>query len=125
MNITHILQEFGSRNGRPDLALTSGGSVDFALDDLPITLQEVGEELLMLSGFPWPFLDGHRLEAILKSCEQRAARPDEPGLQVGTRGEASELWLIVALRWPTDAVSASQLDRGVQRLRRFRQDWHP
>jgi hypothetical protein len=123
LNITHTLQEFGTRHGHPNLTLTSGGSVDLALDDLPLTLQEVGEELLMLSGFPCPFLDGQRLVAILKSCEQRSARAEEPGLQVGTRGEASDIWLIAGLRWPVNSVSAAALERGAQSLRRFREDW--
>lgn len=125
MNITHTLREFGARHGRGDLSLPAGGSVDLLIDDMPLTLQEVGEELLMLTAFPSPFLEGQRLAAILKSCEQRAARPDEPGVQVGTRGEASDLWLISALRWPAASLSAAQLERGAQILFRFRQDWRP
>ena len=125
MNITHTLREFGARHGRQDLALPAGGSVDLSIDDMPLTLQEVGEEMLMLTGFPFPFLEGQRLAAILKSCEQRAARPDEPGVQVGTRGEASDLWLIAALRWSATSLSAAQLERGAQSLLRFRQDWRP
>ncbi len=125
MNITHTLQEFGARHGRPDLTLIAGGSVDLTVDDLPLTLQEIGEDLLMLSGFPYPFLEGQRLVSILKSCEQRSARADEPGLQVGTRGEASDTWLIAAVRWPVATVSATDLERGALSLRRFRQDWRP
>lgn len=123
MNISHTLQEFGAHHGQPGLTLPAGGSADLMIGDLPLTLREQGEELLMLSGFPSPFLEGQRFLAILKSCEQRSARPDEPGLQVGARGEASETWLIAALRWPIDSVSAAQLDRGVQTLLRFREDW--
>lgn len=123
MNITHAIQEFGARYGHAGLHLPAGGAVNLDIQDLPLTLHERGEALLMLSGFPTPFLEAQRLVAILKSCEQRATRPDEPGLQIGTRGQASDLWLIAALRWPAASLSAAQLDQGVHVLRRFRQEW--
>jgi len=122
LNITHALNEFGARYGRPGLTLNAGGSVDLSIDGMPFTLQEHLESVLMLTGFPSPFLDAERLIAMLKSCEQRTTRPDEPGLQIGTRGQAGELWLIAGLRWPAATLSASQLDRGLQALSRFRRD---
>lgn len=122
MNITHALQEFGRRNGQSGLTLSAGGSVDLLIDGVPVTLHEHVDSVLMLTGFPSPFLDTERLIAILKACEQRAARPDEPPLQIGTRGQAGELWLIAGLRWPAATLSASQLDQGLQALSRFRRD---
>ncbi len=125
MNITHALKEFGGLHGRPDLHLPAGSSISLDLPDLPLTIEENGDELLLLTGFAAPFLATERLIAMLKSCEQRAARPDERGLQIGTRGQASELWVIAALRWPAQQVSAAQLQQGAMQLRRFRESWAP
>ena len=123
MNITHALQEFGNLNGRPGLHLSAGASVAIDLPDLPLTLEDNGEELLLMTGFPAPFLATERLLAMLQACEQRAARPDEPGLQLGLRGKASDIWVIAALRWPALHVSATHLQRGATQLRRFREAW--
>ncbi len=123
MNITHALREFGARHGQEHLSLPAGGSVSIDLPDLPLTIEESGETVLMLTGFPAPFLEAQRMIAMLQRCEQRNARPDEPALQLGTRGKMSDLWVIAVLRWPQASVSAQQLEQGAGQLHRFLKEW--
>ena len=123
MNLTNVIQEFGARHGQPGASLAAGASTQVSVDGITLSFQASDTELLAVTVFAAPFLEPARLLAMLQSLDARRLRPDGIPIQLASKGSASELKLVAALRWPAATVSAAQIDQGAGALHRFRKEW--
>lgn len=110
MGAAYALSEFGASLGLGPLVLPAQGVLNMQLaPGQTLSLESSGQELLMYTTLHVPHLDSARLLAVLQSCDVRRRAPHDPCLQVGQRGEGADTQLTLLVRWPLEALQASQL----------------
>ena len=124
MSLAYALSEFGATLGVGRLELPPQGHVSLQLPcGDRMTLEEVGQEVLLYQVIALPHLDAARSLALLQSSNLRRRPPHELTVQVGLRGEGADAQVVLLLRFDAQGLQASMLQAGLDLLERCRRDW--
>lgn len=124
MSLSHALSEFGASLGVGRLELPAQGHVSLQLPcGDRLTLEEVGQELLLYQVIDFPHLDAARCMVLLQASNLRRRPAHEPGVQIGLRGDGADTQVVLLVRYGTQGLQVSVLQAGLDLLERCRRDW--
>jgi len=124
MSLSYALSEFGAVLGVGAIDLPPQGSVSLQLSPgCRLTVEEVGEELLLYQTIETPHIDAARCMALLQACNLRRRAAHELCMQAGLRGEGADAQVLLLMRFDIQGLQASMLQAGLQMLEQCRRDW--